>query len=281
MPLTGRHISTACNHASRFPQLVFSCRFVSRLACYTLSMDEMDKANAIENEIKESNAFRVYHRLIYLTDVFHIFERNYSEFQKLLTAYKTPLAILPFMSDDKREEFRFINNELSRFFHNYITSAQTLAEITRIMIREVYKDSDFLNEYQARVDNSFKNNPISVFMKELRNYTLHCALPATFSQFQISQDPETKQQITTSHALLHKESLLHGYKWEPLAKHYLAEAPNEIDLLDLINMHHSIFVSFYDWLINRIKDIHNTELDWLLNKQEELRKIIYPIFEQS
>ncbi len=243
-------------------------------------MNEMDKADSIDKEIRGSNALRIYNRLIYLTDVFHIFERNYSEFQKLLTAYNTPLAILPFMGDDKREEFRFINNELSRYFHNYITSAQTLADITRNMIREVYKNSDFINDYQARVEDSFKNNPISVFVKELRNYTLHYALPATLSQFQVSQDPETKQQITTSHALLHKESLLYGYKWEPAAKHYLAEASNDIDLLDLINTHHSIFVEFYDWLINRITDIHTTELDWLQKKTAELRKIIDPIFEQ-
>jgi hypothetical protein len=148
------------------------------------------------------------------------------------------------------------------------------------MIREAYKNSEFINEYQERIDDSFTNDPISVFVKDLRNYTLHCSLPATFSQIQLSQDPQTKQQITTSRALLDKESLLHGYRWEPASKEYLAEAPNEIDLLDLISKHHNKFVQFYDWLINRLKVIHVTELEWFQNKTNELRKILEPLYEQ-
>ena len=59
-------------------------------------------------------------------------------------------------------------------------------------------------------DETFKNNPLPVFVKDLRNYTLHYALPATFAQMEVSQDAQTKKQIITTHAFLNKKSLLHG-----------------------------------------------------------------------
>jgi hypothetical protein len=121
---------------------------------------------------------------------------------------------------------------------------------------------------------------MSVFVQDLRDYTLHYTLPATISQIQLSQNPQTKQQELTCRALLGKESLLQGYGWNTVSKEYLAEAPDEIDLLVLTNNHHDKFVSFYTWLINRLNDIHATELEWLHNKTNELRKILEPIRKQ-
>ncbi len=233
-------------------------------------MNEPDKASGIDIEIKESNAFRIYNRIIFLKDVFYIFDRNYSEFGKLLKAFNTPETILPFFDENKRNEMHLLINELIRHFHNYVTSAQTLVTHTRIMIRESYKNTEFINEYQTRIEKTFTNDPISVFVKDLRNYTLHHALPATFSQIQLSPNP----QEITSRALLIKESLLHGYRWEPASKEYLAVAPSEIDLLELIDKHHEKFATFYDWLLNRLNDIHSVELEWLQKKNQEMWEIL-------
>ena len=104
----------------------------------------------IDKEIRVSNALRIYCRLIYLTDVFHIFERNYYDFNKLLMAYNTPQAILAFFGDEDKDDFHLINNELNRYFHNYVTSAQTLAAHTRIMIERNYKNLEFINEYHKK-----------------------------------------------------------------------------------------------------------------------------------
>jgi hypothetical protein len=243
-------------------------------------MNETDKANALDKEIKESEAFRIYNRLIYLKDVFYIYERNYYEFEKLLTAFNAPQVILPFFDEEKRDGFHLLINELNRYFHNYVTSATTLKDHARIMVREAYKETGFIYEYQTRIDDVFKKDPMSVFVQDLRDYTLHYTLPATISQIQLSQNPQTKQQELTCRALLGKESLLQGYGWNTVSKEYLAEAPDEIDLLVLTNNHHDKFVSFYTWLINRLNDIHATELEWLHNKTNELRKILEPIRKQ-
>jgi hypothetical protein len=243
-------------------------------------MNESDEANTIDDEIRGSNALRIYNRIVYLHDVFYIFQRNHSEFQKLLAAFYTPKVILPFFDREKRDDLHLLINELARHFHNYVTSAQTLATHTRIMIKAAYGNSEFIDEYQVRKDITFKDDPLSVFVQDLRNYTLHYSLPATFSQIQLSQDPQTKQQTTTSRALLEKESLLQGYKWKPASRKYLSGTPDEIDLMDLINKHYNKFVSFYDWLNNRLNDNHATELKWLENKTSELRKILDPIYKQ-
>ena len=95
---------------------------------------------------------------------------------------------------------------------------QTLATHTRLMIRDAYRNSEFINEYQIRIDNTFSNDPISVLVKEIRNYILHYSLPVTFSKLIFSQDLQTKEQKTISKVLLEKRSLLDGYKWEPAAK---------------------------------------------------------------
>jgi hypothetical protein len=241
-------------------------------------MNGPDKAVALDQEIRGSDALRIYNRLVYLSDVIHLYQRNYYEFQKLLTAFNTPEAILTFMGDDKRDDLHLLINELNRYFLNYVTSAQTLKDHCRIMIKATYKNQEFMDEYQAKIDQTFTNNPLSVFVQDLRDYTLHYALPATISQIQFLRDPQTKQSSASSRALLDKKSLLYGYKWQSASKKYLAESPEEIDLLDLINKHHNKFVLFYDWLLNRLKSIHAIELEWLEKKTEELQKMFAPIY---
>jgi hypothetical protein len=241
-------------------------------------MIEPNKAAELDKKIKGSNEFRIYNRLIYLSDIFYIFNRNYNEFQRLLMIYGTPQAILQFFDDEKRDEFHIINNELNRCFHNYVASSQTLAEHTRIIIRESYKNSEFMNEYQERVDYSFKCNPVSVFIKDLRNFTLHYSLPITLPQVEFSQDLKTKRQTASSKAVLQKDSLLHDYKWDSISRHYLDGFSEEIDLMGVINQHHEIFLSFYEWLFNRLKEIHAPELNWLENETAELHRLVNLIY---
>jgi hypothetical protein len=56
-----------------------------------------------------------------------------------------------------------------------------------------------------------------------------------------------------------------------------AEAPNDIDPVALLNKHRNIFISFYDWLLNRFQDIHATEFELLQYNTSELRRILEPI----
>jgi hypothetical protein len=245
-------------------------------------MNETDKANEIDKEIRESNALRIYNRIRYLQNVFYIYERNYKELETTLTTFRTPEIIIPFFDEKKGDDFNILINELRRYFHNYVASAATLRSHAQIIIPEAYNPSEFFTEYQNKVDIEFKYEPLSVFVQDLRNYTLHRSLPATYSQIQFHQNEQTKQSMPTARAYLDKESLLQGYdKWTRASKKYLAEAPDEIDLSDLINNHHDKFASFYNWLNNRLNEIHSDELLWLQTKSNELRMILEPIFKQS
>jgi len=59
------------------------------------------------------------------------------------------------------------------------------------------------------------------------------------------------------------------------------EASDEIDLLELMEKHHQKFVFFYDWLINRLTNLHDYELRGLNGKQEYLNKNMESIYKHQ
>ncbi|HLC03070.1 MAG TPA: hypothetical protein VJK02_08545, partial [Anaerolineales bacterium] len=121
----------------------------------------MQQAYQLEQEIRNSEAFLIQNRLIYLTDVFFVFGRNYHRLHQLLEAFSSPEAMMPIWDVDRRSDLRLAINELLTYLHNYLASAKTLVDHTRVMMNHAYEHHDFLGEYQSRVEADFTTDPLS------------------------------------------------------------------------------------------------------------------------
>ena len=233
-----------------------------------------EEASEIENEIQNSNAKKIYERILYLIDVYKIQEINFINLQKILMAFNSPESILQIWDIDKREVLDSAILELIRQIHNYLASVGMLIDHTRILIDEYYSQTDFYKEYQARKDNTFVRDMLSCFFHRLRNYILHISLPNPFSKIEMSIDPVSKKQITSSKVMIRKTDLLLWSGWTEEARKYLEGSPEELDLLIIFNLYHEKIKEFNNWLIGRLKTIHFDDLNWLREKSNQL-KVFY------
>lgn len=229
-----------------------------------------EEANKIEKEIQNSDARKTYKRISYLIDVYRIQEVNFINLHRLLLAFNSPVSILPIWDIDKRDVLDSAILELIRQIHNYLASVGMLIDHTRILIDEYYSQTDFYKEYQVRKDNTFACDMLSCFFHRLRNYILHISIPNPFSKIEMSIDPVSKKQITSSKVMIRKTDLLLWSGWTEEARKYLEGSPEELDLLTIFNLYHEKIKEFNNWLIGRLKTIHSDDLNWLREKSNQL-----------
>ena len=67
--------------------------------------------------------------------------------------------------------------ELMRHFHNFLTSVTTVIDHTRHLMQEDFITEKHRREHQEKIDHKFATNPLALFIKQLRQYVTHRAIP--------------------------------------------------------------------------------------------------------
>jgi hypothetical protein len=123
-------------------------------------------------------------------------------------------------------------------------------------------------EYNAEVRSRFLNNPLSLFIEDLRNYILHYSLPITTATVKVTVDQATGNQSEIAAITLNKSALLQWKKWSK-GKKFLDTADDEIAVLDITEQYHHQVTEFHQWMHKAFDTFHATEFAWL--KEMELR----------
>lgn len=223
----------------------------------------MDDPGQLSKEVYQSEAFQIDLRFEILATNYFIFERNYEEMKRLLSAMEHPDAFDKLWTRNKQQEMNVALREIIRLLHNLVASATTLVNHTRMLIRKWYAGTEFLEEYQLEVDKRFKGNPTTGFIEDFRNYALHFRLPATTAKAEVVSDPDTSEQTIVLTILLEKQDLLQWSNWTDKGKFYLKDAEDKIKLTEVIDQYSQEIRSFHIWMRNRLVDIHSDELKWL------------------
>jgi hypothetical protein len=226
-------------------------------------MPDMAEAVAIDQQIRESAAYRASARIEGFSHSLFVLSRNFEELRAAIEGACDPAKMLPIWDIHRRGEFDFILMEIRRRLHNYLASAKTSVDQTRVMMRDAYKDHPFLTEYQSEVDRRFKDSSLAAFILGLRNYMLHYSLPATYSHMSIARDPESGNSTIEVEITLKKDSLLLWSSWPPLAIQYLEGAATEIPILSAISPYQQAVIDLHEWLRNELIRLHSNELAWL------------------
>ena len=198
-----------------------------------------------------------------------IFNGNYNELVHHLQIHNNPRVSLELMSVDKRHLLHAYQHEITRFLHNYIASALSLTDHARNHYRELYSSNNLFPEYQDEINKRFVNNPLAVFIKDLRQYFQHFQMPGVSSRLVFEKDaPDFKMTL-----LLPTKGMMKFSGWNSLSKTFLSEQPDDIDLLALINDYHKLIEDFYNWFIGRQLEIHKADIEKVESLKNKIRNL--------
>src|SRR5262249_5231062 len=150
-------------------------------------------------------------------------------------------VVIQLWRDDRRAEFEQFLDEVDRLLHNYVAAAGTLAEHTRrVWRRRPPRDVALSDECDRRVKETF-DGPLPQFVKGMRNYTLHHRLPIARGRLSGRAGEAPVSLIT-----IERNDLLKTDKWSKRAREYLASAPSEIDIAEVVEEYTDAVAGFND-----------------------------------
>lgn len=218
----------------------------------------------LKEKMRATEGWRIRHKLEIFSISIYTFQKNNEELIKLLNLYETDTNLaFKLLSVDNREAFVAFSSEVTRLLHNYLASAMTLVDHTRKLFQDEYKGTEFEKEYDDKKDQSFVQSPISSFIKDLRNYSLHRMLPITGATLNYD-DSEMSHSI-----FMPKDELIDWKGWKSKSKEYLNIQGEEIELLQLINEYTKIVFEFQAWFQKKQYEIHSDSIKELEKLEQE------------
>lgn len=219
----------------------------------------------VVDDLRKSPGWRIFAHLEELTLTLGLHAANYRD----LTAWTADLIgdsdenikrILELWDVTNRTRLMGRSNETNRRLHNFLASAQTLVDHTRRLIRDIYADADFIEEYKAEVARRFAENPLCRFVQQLRNYNLHYEYPPITQTLNLNSPDEPLR----SRIIIDIDAIRHWDKWDGPARTYIGSAQSEIGVGDLATEYMDVVVEFHQWLTNREWEMHRDELTYVV-----------------
>jgi hypothetical protein len=233
---------------------------------HELQEDKKNSPAEISRKVQESVAYKNFQRILEFDKNFFIFDRNYKDLKSAIEKFSEPESIS--LLFDHRES-QLILYHICRLVHNFLASAKTLLEHTRNLTRENYEKTDFYEQYCKEVEIRFLDNPITGFIEDFRNYSLHYSLPIT--GFRISVINDKEKNIQTEHVIffIEKKSLLKWSNWKK-GKAFLEMGNEEIEIEVLIDDYYQQIFDFHGWINKKLDSIHSSEIECLQKQQLEI-----------
>lgn len=196
-----------------------------------------------------------------------IFERNYQELKQAIEFY----------SFDKRgEHLQYLRHrdlqmqlghEVSRLLHNFAAAAMSLVEHARNLVRHLDSENLKFDDYRKRVDEVFKDDPLSCLVKDLRKFCQHYKVPPILFQTKFDKTSMTKNLG------IQKKGLMEFDGWSKGSKVYLEEVEEYVDILEIANEYHEKVGDFYEWFRRRLEEIFGKELSDYKKIEDRLSRI--------
>jgi hypothetical protein len=231
----------------------------------------MDDPFELSLQVRSSEAYRVSLRLQALRRDYYVFQRNYEELWRLLTIASTPEQISRLYAQKNYALFLEITDEIDRLLHNFLASATSLVDHTRIFIKKYYIGHPFYKEYTSRKESHFVSDTITKFIHDLRNYNSHYHLTVTRGEVRYSAATETTSTSWSSDFILEKEMLVQWDNWTSASKAFLGKDTQPIVITDVIHRYHQNVQAFHTWMHERLHAVHAEELAWLEDMQSRIR----------
>jgi hypothetical protein len=210
------------------------------------------------DELQNTEAWRISKKIEQLGISAYIFKTNHDELVQRIEYFKSPEAILLWDVRNNAQMERYLK-EVTRLLHNFVASAKTLVEHTRIIARDMYESTEFWKEYESEIARRFTSNPLVQFVHDLRNYILHRDLPVTFASLTTEHDSLLKISIHT---------LREWNGWRGLSRQYVNSIGDDEKIEDIVGAYTDAIINFHNWFNDRQLELHKE----VFKEAEELRQ---------
>jgi hypothetical protein len=152
---------------------------------------------------------------------------------------------------------------LDQRLHNYVASAGSLVDHTRRVVKK-YPGTHFAAEYETR-RRAVATEPVVGFIRDLRNYAVHRALPFLGHKVSFSGGGSD----ITAEVLLGTPQLLAWDGWKAPAKDYLHRAGDSVDLRAAVQAHAAAVEGLNRWILAQFQGLHRTDVHALNGMRAE------------
>ena len=184
-----------------------------------------------------------------------LLERNYDELRVFLAFITSTRVALEISEVTERWRQHEAMREVLFLLHNFVASALSLVDHSRVMYRELYEPGGHVPDYQSEIDRRFIADPLTQFVLGLRQMAQHYRLPSVGVQNRFWTQPTGGQQFQ-SQLRLDVDDLRTFGGWNARAKAYLAQQTDAIDIAALAREYHAHVTEFYDWFAAQQKPLH-------------------------
>ena len=217
--------------------------------------------------IEQSREMDVYQNSRALLSSFQVFEGNFGELLALLKPLEDPMeALRKYVAPERGEDLDKLLREAKRLIHNFLSSAKTLVDHTRVIVDRLYpEEHEFRAEYQNRITEKLANNTLQKFIQRFRNYTQHYALPISGLQIQFQGEPES----LNSTLKVDVEVLKKWNGWGS-SRAYLESFSEGLPIIALASGYYLLIQDFYMWLSERQEELHKDDFDNLEKMKKDI-----------
>jgi len=225
--------------------------------------------------LKNNDRLREVHFIVSMMQMnYLVFRRNYQELARLYDRFNQPANFreLALQTQRSQEIVQDTITEFTRLLHNYLASARMLVDVTRRWVREQFHESEFWEIYQSEVCRRFASNVQAQFLEDLRNFTLHRALPLSIPELRMQKVSEKRLKSSLGIVLL-KEHLLEWDNWSEIGNIQIQMAfEGEVDIVSICAQYFENVTQFSQWLFWKIRDLLEDDIDKINSVIENLRK---------
>src|SRR5215207_8652489 len=106
-----------------------------------------------------------------------LLERNFRELDLFLGRITYPPIALPILDVRQRWRLHDAMLEVAFLLHNYVASAKSLVDLSRVLHVHLFAPQGIMPNYQTEIDSRFVNDPLTQFVQKLREMSQHYRLP--------------------------------------------------------------------------------------------------------
>ena len=204
------------------------------------------------------------------TFTYNIFELNTRELFDIAEIICDPDGGLYLISTENKEAGRQAHREINRRMHNFVASAKSLVDHTRVFMNKNYKNSTILEEYNKKISKELSSNPIVQFIHDIRNYILHKELPPSRMFFEAKPANDGSGHIFSTGVYFDVNDLLSWNKWNTHSLNYIKKHNDKIHIKDVCSKYRDIISNFHSWLNKKQFDFHVTDIEELAKIENQI-----------
>ena len=204
-----------------------------------------------------------------------VFSGNSSELQRHLTQFVGTPKFVSELPDDFAQE-------AVRLLHNYLAALSTLRDVQRGIHRKIWperfapdKPDDKRTKWEVevwapKVDDLFGDPPV-VFLVDLRNYSLHYAIPlmSTATSFESRSGPGGRK-VWNNTVSVDRKDLLNWDGWRSKGRQYItSHAGDNIEILPLLATYSTRVRQFFEWFWKQIEGSNYRDISEYRCKSQE------------